>query len=114
MKYYLGISKVQAAVTGKLSMTARSHPMSKVRSRSWEDPMPEGWQPRGATPRLRGGAAAKRSYPASEVRGRGRECQAVTAQELRRGATPYLRPRAADGRSNPTSKEWWLPGRRRA
>ena len=33
-------------------------------------------------------AAAKRSYPTSEVRGSGRECQAVTVQEQPRGATP--------------------------
>ena len=32
-------------------------------------------------------AAAKRSYPTSEVRGSGRECQAVTAQEWPRRAT---------------------------
>ena len=32
-------------------------------------------------------AAAKRSYPTSEVRGSGRECQAATAQEGLRGAT---------------------------
>ena len=31
--------------------------------------------------------AAKRSYPTSEVRGSGRECLAVTAQEQPRGAT---------------------------
>ena len=30
-------------------------------------------RPRGATPRLRPGGAAERSYPASEVRGGGRE-----------------------------------------
>ena len=35
-------------------------------------------------------AAAERSYPMSEVRGGGRECQAVTAQERPRGATPCL------------------------
>ena len=33
-------------------------------------------------------AVAKRSYPTSEVRGSGRECEAVTAQERPRGATP--------------------------
>ena len=33
-------------------------------------------------------AAAKRSYPTSEVRGSGRECQAATAQERRRRASP--------------------------
>ena len=32
--------------------------------------------------------AAQRSYPASTVRGCGRECQAVTAQEQPKGATP--------------------------
>ena len=47
-------------------------------------------------------AAAKRSYPTSEVRGSGRECQAATAQEWPRRAT--LRPRsgAAAERSYPT------------
>ena len=35
---------------------------------------------------------AKRSYPTSEVRGSGRECQAVMAQEWPRGATPCTRP----------------------
>ena len=48
-------------------------PTSKVRGRSWEDPMPEGRRPRGVTPRLRSGAAAERRYPANEVRGSGRE-----------------------------------------
>ena len=62
-------------------------------------------------------AAAKRSYPTSEVRGSGRECQAATAQELRRvatqvrglgrrpgEATPRLRSGAAAQRSYPASK----------
>ena len=31
---------------------------------------------------------AKKRYPTSEVRGSGRECQAVTVQEGPRGATP--------------------------
>ena len=48
-------------------------------------------------------AAAKRSYPTSEVRGSGRECQAVTVQERLRGATPCPRPRAAAERSHPAS-----------
>ena len=58
--------------------------MSKVRGRSQEDPTPEGWWPRGVTPRLRSGAAAESSrlrrcrngqeeLPKSEVRGGGRE-----------------------------------------
>ena len=58
---------------------------------------------------------AGRSYPASEVRGGGREFQAATAQEQPRGATPAqgqgrwlggatqgLRPGAEAGRSYPT------------
>ena len=44
-------------------------------------------------------AAAKRSYPTSEGRGSGRECQTVTAQERPRRATPRLRPGAEAGRT---------------
>ena len=47
----------------------------RVRGRSREDPIPKR-------------AAAKRSYPTSEVRGSGRECQAAMAQEQPGGATP--------------------------
>ena len=72
------------AATGALSMAERSYPKSEVRGRSWEDPMSEGQQPRGVTPRLRSGAAAKSArlrwrrngrdeLPASEVRDGGRE-----------------------------------------
>ena len=60
------------------------------------------------------GAAAKRSYPMSEVRTSGRECQAATAQEQLRGVIPHPRSGAAAGRNNPTSKEQWLCGQRRA
>ena len=45
---------------------------------------------------------ARRSYPTSEVRGSGPECQAVTAQEQPRGATPDPRSGAAAGKSHPT------------
>ena len=45
-------------------------------------------RPRGATPRLRPGAAATKIYATAEVRGNGQECQAATAQEQPRGATP--------------------------
>ena len=89
-----------------LSAAERSYPMSEVRSRSWEDPMPEGWWPRGVTPRLRSGAAAESArlrwrrnggeeLPKSEVRGGGRE-------EL--PTPPRLRPEAAARRTNPTPK----------
>ena len=80
-----------------MSNNSPAIPMSEVRGRSREDPMPEGWQPRGVTPRPRSGAAvesarlqrrrngreelpksevgavAGRSYPTSEVRGGSRE-----------------------------------------
>ena len=73
----------------------RSYPTSEVRGRSREDLMPQGWQPRGVTlhprsgavaesarlqwrrngqeelPKSEVGAAARRSYPTSEVRGSG-------------------------------------------
>ena len=49
-------------------------------------------------------AAAKRSYPTSEVRGSGRECQAETAQERQRRATPSPRSEAAAERSYPASE----------
>ena len=72
-------------MTSALSAAERSYPMSEVRGRSREDPMPEGQRPRGVTPCPRSGGAAERSYPTSEVRGGGREEQphtvAVRAQE---------------------------------
>ena len=49
-------------------------------------------------------AAAKRSYPTSEVRGSSRECQAATVQKRPRGATPHPRSEAAAGRSYPASE----------
>ena len=64
---------------------AESYPMSKVRGSSLEcqAAMPQEWL-RGATPRLRSEAAAKKSYPASKVRGGGRG-----------GANPRPRPGVA-------------------
>ena len=49
----------QVAATGVPSMAKRRHPTTEVSCRSREDPMPEGWQPRGVTPHPRSGAAAK-------------------------------------------------------
>ena len=57
-----------AARAGTLSAAERSYPRSEVRVSSLECQAamaPE--RPRGATLRLRSGAAADRSYPASEV-----------------------------------------------
>ena len=47
---------------------------------------------------------AERSYPMSEVKGSGLECQAAMAQEWPRGATPHPRPEAVPERSHPTSE----------
>ena len=90
--------------------------MSEVRGRSWEDPMPEGRQPRGIThvrgqgqrprvPDCDGIGTAERSYPTSEVRGGSRRSYPTR---------PCPRPGAVAGRTNPKSKEWWLRGCRRA
>ena len=66
---------VRAAATRAHSMAERSYPTSAVRDRSQEDPMPEGWWPREATPCLRPGEAAGRSNLMSKewwLRGRRR------------------------------------------
>ena len=47
-------------------MAKRSYPMSEVRGRSQEHPMPEGWWLRGATPCPRPGAGTERSNPMSK------------------------------------------------
>ena len=47
---------------------------------------------------------AERSYPMSEVKGSGLECQAAMAQEWPRGATPHTRSGAAAERSYPVSE----------
>ena len=83
-----------------LGVAERSYPTSKVRGRSWEDPMPKGSgqeeltkvQGQGQWPRVPGcdgAGTAEKNYPSP-------------------------RPGAAAGRSNPTSKEPWLRGCRRA
>ena len=61
--------------------------------------------------RLQPGAlnVAKRSYPTSEIRGSGRECQAAMVQERPRGATPRPRPGAAR-RSHLTPEAGAWPG----
>ena len=79
-------SNVPLSATGTLNTAERSYPTSEVRGRSQEDPMPEGWRPRGVTARPRSGAAAesarlrwhrndREELPKSEVRGGGREDQ---------------------------------------
>ena len=94
-------SLVWAAATGALSAAKRSHPTSEVRGRSWEDPMPEGRQPRGATPRPRSGAAAGRTYPTPEARGRSREeqphLQGVVASRVQEGLEELLHVQGQEG-----------------
>ena len=53
---------------------------------------------------LAGALSAAESYPTSEVRDSGPECQAVTAQERPGGATPCPRSGAAARRSYPASE----------
>ena len=65
---------------------------------------------------------AERSYPASKVRGDGREEKPLVRGQGRRPrprvvagmSNPKPEARAETERSNPKSKEWWLRGRRRA
>ena len=82
-------------------------PHIQGQGRSWKDPMPEGQRPKGATPRPRSGAAAERSYPASEARGSGREelpqVQGPVAGGPR-GATPRSRSGGVVVRRYPSSK----------
>ena len=49
-------------------------------------------------------AATKSSYPTSDVRGSGRECQTATVQERPRGATPRPRSEGAAERRYPASE----------
>ena len=55
-------------------------------------------------------AAAKRSYPTSEVRGSGREYETATELERPRGATLRRRPGALAGRTNPTPRPGAVAG----
>ena len=70
-----------------------------------------------------GAGTAEGSYPASEVRGSGREDLPHAPKPEARGGQeelphaptpPRLRPGAAAGRTNPKSKEPWLHGHRTA
>ena len=61
----------------------------------------QGWKLGGPHARR---AAAKRTYPTSEVRGSSEEYQTVTAQERPRGATPRLRSGGAAERRYPASE----------
>ena len=76
-------------------------PTSKVRGRSWEDPMPEGRRPRGVTPRLRSGAAAQ-SARLRLRSNRGEELLHVRSQRQRpEEATPPPRSSGCAGTGGP-------------
>ena len=70
--------KAQAAVPSALSRAMRGYAKSEVKGQALR-----GHQARRA--------AAKRSYPRSQVRNSGRACQAAMAQERPRGDTPHWR-----------------------
>ena len=55
-------------------------------------------------------AAAKRSYPTSEVRGSGRKCQSAAARERPRGATLRRRSGAAAGGATHAQGQGQRPG----
>ena len=63
--------------------------------------MPEGWRLRGANPRLRSGAAARRSCPTPEARGGSRKVQLQVQEwwlcELRRGREELLHVQGREG-----------------
>ena len=82
--------------------SCRGYPMSKVRGRSQEDPMPRRGS-QGVTPRPRSGAAARRSYPVSEVRGGSPEdLPHARGQGLQPGgATPPPRSSGCTGTGEP-------------
>ena len=93
---------MQAAATSALSVGKRSYPMFGVRGRSREDPIPEGRQPRGATPRPKPGAVARRSNPAPEGRGGGQEeqshVQGVVAARAQEGLEELSHIEGQEGR----------------
>ena len=64
--------------------------------------MPKRRRPIGATPRLRSGAAAGRSYPASEVRGSGWEeqphLQGAVAVQVQEGLEELFHVQGQEGR----------------
>ena len=87
----------QAAATGTLSAGGCNRHPKRGRE---ELPHVRGQGQKPGGPHTRR-AAAKRSYPMSEVRGSGQECQAATAQEQLRGVTPRPRSGAVVKWANP-------------
>ena len=105
------------------AVAKRSYPTSEVRGSSEEyQTVTAQERPRGATPGLRSGEAGaggcREEIPSLRVRGGGQEelPHAPTPEARAAAGRSNLRPRpgAVARRTNPTSKEPWLPGRRRA
>ena len=74
-------------------MAKRSYPMSEVRGRSQEHPMPEGWWLRGATPCPRPGAGTERSNPMSKeqwLRWHRRAENSYSMFKVRRGSSAEI------------------------
>ena len=91
------------AAKGALSVAERSYPMSEVRGRSQEDPMPKRRQPRGVTPRLRSGAAAE-SARLRWRRNRQEELPHIQGRRGGREKIPSSEVRGGDERSYPESE----------
>ena len=72
--------------------------------------MPEGRQPRGITPRPRSGGAAKRRYPASEVRSGGREELPHAPMPEARGHGREELPHAPKPKAKGGGEGRWLGG----
>ena len=81
--------KPRRLLPARQSTAERSHPTSKVRGRSREDPMPEGLRPRGVTPRPRSGAAAESTRQRRRRNGR-EELPRVRGQGRRREELPHV------------------------
>ena len=70
-------------------MAERCYPMTEVRGRSWEDPMPKERRPRGATSCPRSGAAVESSNPMSKdwwLQGCRRAWRSYSTFKVRRGS----------------------------
>ena len=117
--------QLRQARSSALSKAERSHPMSDVRDRSQEDPMPKGRRPRGVTPHPRSGAAAKSTRlrrrrngqeELPRIRGQGvrrrGDTQRPRSGAATRGVTPSLRSGAATRGVTPRPRSGAVAGRR--
>ena len=92
-----------------LSVAKRSHPTSKVRGRTREDPMPEGRRPRGVTPRPRSGAVAE-STRLRRSRNSREELSRVRDREGDESTYPVSEVRRRLGGVTHAQGQGWWPG----